>query len=251
MSTVYVGPYVRGPEEDGPSPHLRKVSLRQASAQVLRHLMLRLNPKIQRRTCKWMLALEIVIGALAVVTVFAAICGTIWPVTFGLGCLASTALILLLAFGLKLAAEDYRRQLVAVHPRRMLSPLAFRLANAEAHLSSDSEWSALQLEAVPPAELQTDDILLVEPGQFIHADGFIVQGTAIVDEAAVTGESTGVIREAGGFREVMRDSLVVMGRLLVQVAPQPIQWRSVSFASRTARSGYRRFEFALDGKYSI
>jgi cation transport ATPase len=253
VSKVYIGPYVSGPEQHGLSPHTRKVSLWQAWVQVVRLLKLRLNPKVQRSTCRAMLALESLIGVLIFAIVLAVICGVSWSVIIGLVCLVSTAFVALFTFGLRLAWRDYKRQLAAVHPRRLLSPLAFRLANSKSHPNSDSEWSSLQLEAVPPEELRADDMLLVEPGQFIHADGFIVQGTAIVDEAAVTGESTGVIREVGGFREVMQDSLVVMGRLLIQVAPQPIRSHSEASLWRmmAAHPNHHRLQLALFGSKII
>jgi cation transport ATPase len=192
-----------------------------------------------------MLALEILIGVLGFATVITVVCGAGAPVTIALFCATIAGLAALIGLVLTLAWGDYKRQLAAVHPRRMLSPLAFRLANSngfdsidgkrrDASSTSDYDWSSLQLEAVRPDDLRADDILLVEPGQFIHADGFIVYGTGIIDEAAVTGNSTRVIREACGVRDVTRDSLVVMGRLLVQVAPQPLGWRSELLGWRTA-----------------
>src|SRR5260370_21276730 len=55
-------------------------------------------------------------------------------------------------------------------------------------------------EVVNATELRRDDVVLVVAGEFIPADGEIIEGVASVDESAITGESAPVIREAGGDR---------------------------------------------------
>ena len=55
-------------------------------------------------------------------------------------------------------------------------------------------------ESVAAAELRKGDVILVEAGDVIPADGEVVEGIASVDESAVTGESAPVIRESGGDR---------------------------------------------------
>ncbi|MFB7265664.1 potassium-transporting ATPase subunit KdpB [Streptomyces nojiriensis] len=73
-----------------------------------------------------------------------------------------------------------------------------------------------ETEVVTPAELQPFDFVLVEAGELIPADGDVVDGAAMVDESAVTGESAPVLRESGGDRSgvtggttVLCDSIVV------------------------------------------
>src|SRR5471030_3242935 len=46
--------------------------------------------------------------------------------------------------------------------------------------------------------LRKGDVFLVETGDFIPADGEVIEGVASVDESAITGESAPVIRESGG-----------------------------------------------------
>lgn len=48
------------------------------------------------------------------------------------------------------------------------------------------------------SELKIGDIVLVKAGELIPNDGEIIEGTASVDESAITGESAPVMREAGG-----------------------------------------------------
>src|SRR5258705_4591555 len=55
-------------------------------------------------------------------------------------------------------------------------------------------------DAVAASALRKGDRVLVEAGDFIPADGTIVEGIASVNDAAITGESAPVIREAGAGR---------------------------------------------------
>src|SRR5579862_3380423 len=47
-------------------------------------------------------------------------------------------------------------------------------------------------------QLRKGDVVLVETGDYIPADGEVIEGAASVDESAITGESAPVIRESGG-----------------------------------------------------
>src|ERR1700732_343408 len=48
------------------------------------------------------------------------------------------------------------------------------------------------------SDLRKGDVVLVETGDTIPADGEVIEGVASVDESAITGESAPVIRESGG-----------------------------------------------------
>lgn len=50
---------------------------------------------------------------------------------------------------------------------------------------------------VPVEEVAAGDIVVVRPGQSIPVDGVIVEGTTSIDEAAITGESIPVEKQAG------------------------------------------------------
>jgi potassium-transporting ATPase ATP-binding subunit len=58
-------------------------------------------------------------------------------------------------------------------------------------------------ELVGASQLEVDEIVLVETGDLIPADGEVIEGVASVNEAAITGESAPVIREAGGDRSAV------------------------------------------------
>jgi len=62
----------------------------------------------------------------------------------------------------------------------------------------------------PAHKLGVGEIVLVEAGDVIPADGEIVEGVASVNEAAVTGESAPVIRESGGDRSAVTGGTTVV-----------------------------------------
>jgi K+-transporting ATPase ATPase B chain len=74
------------------------------------------------------------------------------------------------------------------------------------------------IEEVSSSDLKPGDRFVVTAGQVIPRDGEILEGVAMIDESAVTGESAPVLREAGGDRSgVIGGTLVVSDRIVVQV----------------------------------
>src|SRR5579875_2470438 len=63
---------------------------------------------------------------------------------------------------------------------------------------------------VPAPSLRRGDLVLVKAGEIIPGDGEIVEGVASVNEAAITGESAPVIREAGGDRSAVTGGTTVL-----------------------------------------
>ena len=93
-----------------------------------------------------------------------------------------------------------------------------------------------QIEQVPASALRAGDIVLVTAGggsggtgagnagggDLIPADGEVVSGVASVNEAAITGESAPVIREAGGDRSaVTAGTRVVSDEIRIRVTANP------------------------------
>jgi len=79
-------------------------------------------------------------------------------------------------------------------------------------------------EIVAASQLEKGEIVLVETGDLIPADGEVIEGVASVNEAAITGESAPVIREAGGDRSaVTAGTRVISDRIKVQVTAEPGQ----------------------------
>lgn len=72
------------------------------------------------------------------------------------------------------------------------------------------------------SELQVGAVILVEAGDVIASDGEIIEGVASVNEAAITGESAPVIREAGGDRSaVTGGTTVVSDWIKVRITSAP------------------------------
>jgi K+-transporting ATPase ATPase B chain len=71
-------------------------------------------------------------------------------------------------------------------------------------------------------DLRRGDVVLVEAGDTIPADGEVVDGVASVDESAITGESAPVIRESGGdFSSVTGGTRVLSDWIVVRVTANP------------------------------
>ena len=76
--------------------------------------------------------------------------------------------------------------------------------------------------SVSALDLRPGDTVLVEAGDLIPGDGDVVQGIASVNEAAVTGESAPVIREAGGDRSaVTGGTTVISDWIVVRITSAP------------------------------
>ena len=103
-------------------------------------------------------------------------------------------------------------------------------AQAESLRKTRTETPAYRLKAGDAVEevLSTDltpgDRVVVTAGQVIPSDGEVIQGIASVDEAAITGESAPVIREAGGDRSgVTGGTRVISDRIVVKILAAPGQ----------------------------
>ncbi|WZL72018.1 potassium-transporting ATPase subunit KdpB [Clostridiaceae bacterium 35-E11] len=76
--------------------------------------------------------------------------------------------------------------------------------------SKDSSFNIIQ-----SSKLLKGDVVLVEAGEQIPADGEVIEGAASVDESAITGESAPVIRESGGDRSAVTGGTTVLSDWLI------------------------------------
>src|SRR6202453_603286 len=96
--------------------------------------------------------------------------------------------------------------------------MARKLVGWQPGASPDS----LREEAVPGTALTLGDFVVVEAGQRIPGDGDVVEGIALVDESAITGESAPVIRESGGDRSAVTGGTTVLSdRIVVRITSNP------------------------------
>jgi len=78
------------------------------------------------------------------------------------------------------------------------------------------------VEQVGSASLVRGDVVIVQAGEVIPADGEIVDGIATVVESAITGESAPVVREHGGDRSaVTGGTRVLSDRIVVRITAEP------------------------------
>jgi K+-transporting ATPase ATPase B chain len=79
-----------------------------------------------------------------------------------------------------------------------------------------------RVDGVPSGDLRRGDLVLVEAGDIVPADGEAEEGIAMVDESAITGESAPVVRESGGDRSaVTGGTRVISDWLIVRVSANP------------------------------
>jgi K+-transporting ATPase ATPase B chain len=77
-------------------------------------------------------------------------------------------------------------------------------------------------EIVSATELRRDDCILVEANDMIAGDGDVIAGAALVNEAAVTGESAPVVRESGGDRSAVTGGTTVLANaIIVRITANP------------------------------
>jgi potassium-transporting ATPase ATP-binding subunit len=78
------------------------------------------------------------------------------------------------------------------------------------------------IETIPSTQLKAGDRCVVTAGEIVPGDGDVIEGLAMVDESAITGESAPVIRESGGDRRaVTGGTLVLSDRIVVQITSSP------------------------------
>ena len=94
-------------------------------------------------------------------------------------------------------------------------------AQAESLKKTQKDTKARLLKAdgtetvVSSSELKKGDVVMVSAGEIIPNDGEVIEGTASVDESAITGESAPVIRESGGDRSAVTGGTTVLSDWIV------------------------------------
>ncbi|MEO5968345.1 MAG: potassium-transporting ATPase subunit KdpB, partial [Bdellovibrionia bacterium] len=78
------------------------------------------------------------------------------------------------------------------------------------------------IETVASELLKKGDLVVVSEGQNIPGDGTVLEGAAVVDESAITGESAPVVREAGGDRSAVTGGTTVLSdKIVIQITQDP------------------------------
>ena len=159
------------------------------------------------------------------------------PVLFTTAVIALLLTVLLALGGEKLPVGFQLQLIIWLWLTVLFGTFAEALAEGRGHAqaaslrATKSELQAKRLTGVGDTwgkveawRLQKGEMVLVETGDLIPADGEVVEGVASVNEAAITGESAPVIREAGGDRSaVTAGTRVISDRIKVRVTQEPGQ----------------------------
>lgn len=101
-------------------------------------------------------------------------------------------------------------------------------ARAESLKSTRNQLTATKVmengktEKISAGALKRNDVIIINEGDTIPGDGDIIEGTALVDESAITGESAPVIRESGGDRcGLTGGTKLLSGRITVRITANP------------------------------
>ncbi len=146
------------------------------------------------------------------------------PVDASLGYLIAlnawlVATVLFANFAEALAEARGKAQADALRKTKQATP-ARRVRNGEFGMRNENLIGGRNaaVEEVSSTDLHEGDVVIVQAGEVIPADGEIIEGVASVDESAITGESAPVVREAGGDRSgVTGGTRVLSDRILVRV----------------------------------
>jgi K+-transporting ATPase ATPase B chain len=93
--------------------------------------------------------------------------------------------------------------------------------DVQAKLLKKPEFGA-PYDLIPATELRKDNYILVEAHDMIAGDGDVIAGAALVNEAAVTGESAPVVRESGGDRSAVTGGTTVLANsIIVKITANP------------------------------
>ena len=87
---------------------------------------------------------------------------------------------------------------------------SLRAARVDTKAKLLTDPAARATRPVSASDLKVGDLILVEAGDMVPADGEITEGVASVNEAAITGESAPVIRESGGDRSAVTGGTTVV-----------------------------------------
>lgn len=133
--------------------------------------------------------------------------------TFGFGIVVTLILLITVLFA------NYAEAVAEARGRGQAASLRKARQNLMAQRLKGLQDRSIQ--QVAATELKAGDYVIISEGEFVPADGEIVEGFATINEAAVTGESAPVLREAGTDRSgVIGGTKVLSDQIIVQVTSE-------------------------------
>ncbi len=104
----------------------------------------------------------------------------------------------------------YYLEKISLNKTRSALKSMMNLKPSQARIITKQEEKMVQLDS-----LRVDDILLVKPGEKIPTDGFIIEGSVLVDEQIMTGESMPVQKDIND--SIIGSTVVTSGYLKMKV----------------------------------
>ncbi|MFG3367597.1 potassium-transporting ATPase subunit KdpB [Streptomyces sp. NPDC090032] len=207
------------PPQQGPQPGPKRGSGRRASSGLFEPAQLaRSFPEALRKLHPRVLVKNPVLFVVSVGAVLTTLSAVLHPAVFTWVISAWLWLTVIFANLAEAVAEGRGKAQAESLRRARTDTVALRLR----HWSYGTNLRNAETEAVAATELKPLDVVVVEAGELIPADGDVIDGVAAVDESAVTGESAPVIRESGGDRSgVTGGTTVLSDRIVVRVSARP------------------------------
>lgn len=115
--------------------------------------------------------------------------------------------------------SNFSESLAEIKGRAQIESLKQNRSEVYAERIIDSVDSTTErLESIPALMLKKGDVVLVSDGMIIPSDGEILEGIALVDESAITGESAPVVRESGGEKTMVTGGTrILSGQIKIAV----------------------------------
>ncbi|MFF1263436.1 potassium-transporting ATPase subunit KdpB [Streptomyces sp. NPDC058321] len=207
------------PLQHGPEPWTERGSGRRAPSGLFEPAQLaRSFPEALRKLHPRVLVKNPVLFVVSVGAVLTTLSAVLHPAVFTWVISAWLWLTVIFANLAEAVAEGRGKAQAESLRRARTDTVALRLR----HWNYGTDPNSVETEAVAATDLKPLDVVVVEAGELIPADGDVIDGVAAVDESAVTGESAPVVRESGGDRSgVTGGTTVLSDRIVVRVSARP------------------------------
>jgi K+-transporting ATPase ATPase B chain len=214
MNSTQLAPQAVPPISSGPRPPRKPTDQlfnRELLAMAFRQSLIALRPDIQwKNPVMFVVEIGAVLTFVFILEIAFGVAHSVAPLTYFIALFVWLMLTVVFAnFATAIAEERGKAQADALRRARQDTS-----AN---RLRADGIF-----ETVSSIRLQRGDIVVVRAGEVIPGDGDVIEGTASVDESAITGESAPVIRDAGGDRSgVTGGTTVLSDQITVRVSAGP------------------------------
>ncbi len=195
------------------SDKMKNIDWKPVLLDALKESLIRLNPVLMLRNIV-MFVVEIGAVITTIITITALLGGQSFSFNFNIS----------LWLWFTVIFSNYAEAVAESRGKAQTEALKSTRSTLTAHKITEKSTveNPMDILEIPALNLKKGDYILVRKGELIAGDGEIVQGTALVDESAITGESAPVIRESGGDRSgVTGGTRIIEGTIKVEITNNP------------------------------